>query len=219
MALLAMVVAMLVVVPATTTAAAAGTSAFVAVAPVRMLDTRNGVGVSSGVVHPGQTIVFTVVGHGPIPSSGVTAVALNVTVTNTIGAGFVQVFPTGGAQVGDSSNINVGAARETIPNLVIVPVGADGTVSLYSGGGGDLIADALGYFTASGATSAGRYKPLNPTRLLDTRSQTPGRLAPRGLVEVPIVASGGVPATGVASVVLNVTAVDATNQRRPRWLR
>ena len=206
----AMVVAMLVVAPATT-AAPAGTSAFVAVAPVRLLDTRNGIGVASGVVQPGKTMVVPVVGHGPIPSSGVTAIALNVTTTNTIGPGFVQVFPTGGAQVGDSSNINVGAARETVPNLVIVPVGADGTVSMYSGGGGNLIADALGYFTTSGATSAGRYKPLNPIRLLDTRSQAPGRLAPRGSVVVPITASGGVPSTGVAAAVLNVTAVDATN--------
>ena len=49
----------------------------------------------------------------------------------------------------DASNVNFVAGR-TVPNLVVVPVGADGTVSLdnVSAGSTQLLADVYGYFKA-----------------------------------------------------------------------
>lgn len=51
-----------------------------------------------------------------------TAVVMNVTITGSLGPGFVQVLPTGQATRGPSSNLNVERAGQTIPNLVIVPI-------------------------------------------------------------------------------------------------
>ena len=48
------------------------------------------------------------------------------------------------------SNLNF-TAGQTVPNLVIVPVGADGKIRLYNGSPGtvQLIADIAGYYRAS----------------------------------------------------------------------
>jgi hypothetical protein len=77
-----------------------------------------------------------------------------------------------------------------------------------------LIADVVGWFPeGSGA------EPLVPARLMDTRAGTAtidglqvggGALGPSGTRVLPVTGRGGVPATGVGAVVLNVTAVGAT---------
>ena len=50
-----------------------------------------------------------------------------------------------------ASNLNF-VAGQTIPNLVVVPVGADGSIRLFNGSGGavDLIADVAGYYLIGG---------------------------------------------------------------------
>ena len=106
--------------------------------------------------------VLQVTGKGGVPTDGVTAVALNVTVTETeTGAhnGFVTVFPCGDRP--DASNLNF-VANQTVPNLVIAPVNEAGEVCLYVYGRAGLIADVSGYFTTG-------IETLTPTRLLDTR--------------------------------------------------
>ncbi len=73
------------------------------------------------------------------------------------------------------SNLNY-VAGQTVPNLVIVKVGAGGTVNLYSSGGPvDIVADVAGYFGETGA-GVGAGSP-RPARILDTRI---GVGAPRG---------------------------------------
>ncbi|WP_198037698.1 hypothetical protein, partial [Streptacidiphilus jeojiense] len=74
-----------------------------------------------------------VAGVAGVPSSGVTAVAMNVTAVAPVGAGYVTVFPDGQSRP-TVSNLNF-AAGQTIPNLVMVPV-VDGKVDLYNGSGG-----------------------------------------------------------------------------------
>ena len=114
-------------------------------------------------------MTLAVAGQGGVPASGASTVVLNVTVTQATRAGFVQVFPTGQATVGSSSNLNVEAAGQTIANLVTAPVGDNGTVTIYTAGGGHLIADVFGYYSPSSAVAAGRYTALDPTRVRDTR--------------------------------------------------
>jgi hypothetical protein len=152
-------------------AALSGPSKFHPVAPSRILDTRSGVGVSAGKPGPGAVVTFHAAGAGGVPATGVSAVVLNVTITEASGIGFVQVFPTGRATVGTSSNLNVEHVGQTIPNLVIVPVGNGGQVSIYTQSGGHLLADVFGWFGPSPATRDGRYVPLPaPRRVLDTRN-------------------------------------------------
>ena len=67
---------------------------------------------------------------------------------------------------------------------------------------------------ASAATvPPGAYVALTPTRLLDTRTGTgapKARVATRATVTLQVTGQGGVPASGVSAVVLNVTAVAPT---------
>ena len=131
---------------------AASPESFVPLTPARVLDTRGGarVGNAAGT---GAPYVLKVLGQGGVPSSGVGAVALNVTVTltesPTIGGGYVTVYPCGTRP--DASNLNF-VGGQTIPNSVIAPVSAAGEVCFYVYGTAHLIADVSGYFpTGSGS--------------------------------------------------------------------
>lgn len=148
-----------------------GLSAFRAVNPVRVMDTRLGIGGIAGVQPAGSTVEFQLAGAGPVPA-GALAVVLNVTVAESTNPGFVQAYPTGANVAGESSNLNVPEVGVTIANNVIVAVGAQGRVSFLMDAGGHLLVDVFGYFEQTGgATAVGRFQGLDaPHRLLDTRN-------------------------------------------------
>lgn len=196
-------------------------SDYTAYGPVRILDTRKGIGTGGTVakVGAGSVLKLQVIGAGlqgdTIPS-GITAVVLNLTVTNAASGGYLTAYPnedpSGALQSRPaSSNVNF-SAGQTVPNLAIVPVGRDGIVDLFNGsaGGTDMVADVTGYFTQS---PAGGYTSLAPDRLVDTRkgvgaakAQVPGN----GSVSVQIAgADGGMLQAGASAVALNVTTVNA----------
>ena len=77
--------------------------------------------------------------------AGTKAVVLNVTATRSAAPGYITVWPDGAMPL--ASNLNIELAGQTVPNLVIVPVGADGSIRLFTSGGTDLIVDILGRFT------------------------------------------------------------------------
>src|SRR5439155_269772 len=78
---------------------------------------------------------------------GARAVTLNVTATNPTAGGYLTVFPHGQSRP-TASNLNF-TAGQTIPNLVTVPVGADGKVDFYNFlGTTDVVADVFGYYTS-----------------------------------------------------------------------
>ncbi|TPG18364.1 hypothetical protein EAH86_08350, partial [Pedococcus bigeumensis] len=148
-----------------------------------------------------------VVGRGGVPASGVGAVVLNVTAVAPTRSGYLTVFPSGQVRP-TASNLNF-VAGQAVANLVIVKVGAGGKVALYnSSGQTHLVADVMGWYP-----SGSEYAALAPSRVLDTRA---GVGAPKaavgsgGLVDLQVVGRGGVPASGVGAVVLNVTAVAPT---------
>ncbi|MEV7584490.1 hypothetical protein [Streptomyces erythrochromogenes] len=182
-------------------------SEFTPHSPTRLLDTRDGTGAAQAAQVPawGETRV-KVAGNSGIPAD-VAAVVLNVTVTNTRTAGHVRAYADG-TERPTTSNVNY-AAGDSVPNLVIVPVGKNGYVNLYNSGeqGVDLIADVTGYFTR---TSANGYTPMDPTRFVDTRE---GLGTSRGMVPgrtqfgVQVTGTRGVPA-GARAVALNVTVTN-----------
>ncbi|HWG23774.1 S53 family peptidase, partial [Actinospica sp.] len=159
-------------------------SSYTPISPLRAMDTRSGGnGVSKAKIAAGTAVslqlggaTITPVGGGTavaIPS-GITGVAMNVTVTDITGGGFLTVYPnetaSGTAEsVPNVSNLNF-ATGGTVPNMVMVPVGADGKVRFYNGataGSVDIIADIAGYYTAG--TKGEVYHPLGPVRVVDTR--------------------------------------------------
>jgi len=181
---------------------------FVPLEPSRVLDTRTGVGASKSKVAGGSSLVVPVVGTPGVPATGVTAVALNVTVTQPTTAGFVTVYPSGSG-VPATSNLNF-TPGVTVPNAVVSAVGADGAIGVFnSAGASHLVADVTGYFATGAATA---FRSVTPTRLLDTRDGTGG---PKGAVgaaaSIDLVVGGSalVPPAATA-VVLNVTVTGPT---------
>jgi len=130
-------------------------------------------------------------------------------VTQTAAPGYITAWPTGDVRP-LASSINF-AAGDTISNLVMVKVGANGRVSLFAGGGPvQAIADVAGWFGPSGEATGARYHPLTPARVLDTRIALGSLLLPvpaLGSVDVQATGAGGVPVAGVSAVILNVTVV------------
>ncbi len=81
---------------------------------------------------------------GRVPATGVSAVSLNIAVTNPDGDGFVAVYPCGDLNLVSSVNYTAGA---TVSNAVLVPVSATGTVCFYSMVPTDLVVDLNGWFS------------------------------------------------------------------------
>ncbi|MFF2568361.1 hypothetical protein [Streptomyces sp. NPDC058084] len=174
--------------------------------PVRILDTRSGLGAHKGKVGPGGSISLQVTGQGQVPATDGTAVALNVTAVNPSASTFVTVHPYGTARP-NASNLNVPAGR-VVAGMIVVPV-KDGKVTLYNHAGSvDLVADVTGYYTAGSGTL---FEPLKPTRIVDSRiglGVAKGRLEAGMLGWAPVLGHGGVPKTGVTAVVLQLTVTN-----------
>ena len=163
-------------------------------------------------------------GVGTVPANA-SAVALNVTATQAADGGFVTVFP-GGSPQPLSSNLNIDHIGQTIPNLVVVTLPSNGTVSLYTYGRTHLLADVLGYFVNANTSTDGRYVALSPARILDTRNGI-GAPAGQGAGRRHDQRRGRRPGWRArhrcSAVVLNVTATQAGNlgfvTRVPRTAR
>ncbi|MHB1526773.1 MAG: G1 family glutamic endopeptidase [Candidatus Dormibacteria bacterium] len=184
---------------------------YVPITPTRVVDTRSGSGLSSAgmTIGAGGALSFTATGAGNGPSTGVTAVLMNVTVTNTTAASYLTAFPEGATQP-LASNLNW-VRGETVANRVVVPVSSTGRVTLYnSTGSTDVIADINGYFTngSSTASNASLFTAITPVRVLDTR-QTSGPLGAGATLTQQMSGVDGISSTASA-VVTNVTAADTT---------
>jgi hypothetical protein len=186
-------------------------SSFVAAGPTRVLDTRNRIGVTTTTPIPANTAIsLQVTGDNNVPSTGVTAVVLNVTATASTAGGYLTLYPDQTARP-TASNLNF-LAGATTPNLVTVPVGADGRIDIYNlAGTTHVIADLAGYYTTN---TGSLYQPVTPTRVLDTRNAigvpTTTPVAANSSISVQMTGADSVPASGVTAVALNVTATAST---------
>ncbi len=183
-------------------------TAYTAVTPARYLDTR----ISHTTLGPVGTLNLTVTGGAASVPTDAQSVVLNVTVTDTTAPSFLTIYPTG-SPLPQASNLNW-VAGKTVPNLVSVPVGVGGQISIYNlAGSVDVIVDVEGYFAPVSGT-AGEFQPLAPYRILDTRTGNGapvGKLGPNSTMQLQVTGRGGVPVPpGVSAVVLNVTVTGPT---------
>jgi parallel beta-helix repeat protein len=186
---------------------------FVPIAPTRVLDTRVGGGPAFGTFSRGSSRSVPIVGQGEIPTSGVSAVAVTLTATGSKAAGWAQLIPTGGATaLGASSNINVARSGQTVANMAILPVGSDGTVTLFADAPGEYLLDVTGWFTDDSADvdTTGLYVPGEPVRLYDSRAERPEGRGANSEVVIDT-ASLHDPSVGSIATVLNVTATEASS--------
>ncbi|QMU74617.1 S8/S53 family peptidase [Streptacidiphilus sp. PB12-B1b] len=178
---------------------------FTGVSPSRLLDTRNATGIATKTPITNQTVSLAVRGHGNVPADA-TAAVLNLTATQTTGGGgYIEAFPEGVSAPG-VSNVNWAANGTTQAGLAIVPIGADGNVSLMVHGSAHVIADVFGYYTADATGTS--FTGVTPNRILDTRSavgvSTTAPITGGSTIVLQVTGKGGVP-SGAKTAVLNVT--------------
>ncbi|MEZ5255669.1 MAG: PQQ-dependent sugar dehydrogenase [Ilumatobacteraceae bacterium] len=178
--------------------------------PSRLLDTRQDAITPSGT----EEVDLMVAGEGGVPDDGSAgSVALIVT---TIGSAssdssYTTVYPTGTTRP-EASNVNTFGPSDIRANLVVVPLGTDGSVSLYGFDTDGLIVDLAGWFTADSvpATGDGLLTVMQSDRVVDTR-QTPavgfGPLADGGRA---VLGFGSVVPADATAVVQNLTVAEST---------
>lgn len=197
----------------------ASTTSTVIAPPRRLMDTRageptfDGQAAGAGAVGAGQTRDLQVDGRAFTATPAGSSVLVNVTAVNPTGSTFITVWPSGRARP-TASNLNL-VPRQILPNLVLVPVGDNGRISLYNlTGTTDLVVDLEAVIPAGASTTS-----LQPARLLDTRAGSPtvdqqqsgtGAVGAGQTRSLPVLNRGGVPASGVSAVVVNITAVQPT---------
>ncbi len=189
---------------------AAGT--FYPTAPQRLLG-----GDGPYAVPAGGHVSVRVTGREGLPSGGVSAALVNVTL-RAPGAPVTLAVPAAGnasaapvTTAGGATLMSVPAAA-TRSSLLTVPLGAAGSFDLTTrGGAATLTADLLGFYGADdtvvgGRELAGGYQPLDPKRLYDSRAAG-GPIAPADRSTVAVDLGDGVNGH-VTALALQVTAVD-----------
>jgi hypothetical protein len=145
----------------------AGTT-YVPIAPLRVLDTRVGTGLS-GMFTSGNARSWQVTGVGTIPANAV-AVTGNVTVVGQTSSGFVSVTVTSTNNPPSSTiNFPVGDTRANNVTTALSPAGRlSATFKGATGKKTHLLFDVTGYFLAD--VTGGTFNPVTPYRALDTRT-------------------------------------------------
>jgi hypothetical protein len=204
---------------------------FSGITPTRVLDTRPATLMNASGAQPGAGSVTTVdVTRAGVPVGGASAVAVNLTATDTASAGYVQAAAGGQLVPGATSSVNIDGVGQTVANMAVVAVSPNGTIDLFTLNPTHLVVDVLGWFSNESAavSSSGLYYPSRfPERVLDTRtrnavnypsvtdhgvqSNKPGPTRPF----VPI-NFDGLPAGFVDSVALNITI---TNSAGPGYVQ
>ena len=145
---------------------------YVPITPVRVLDTRAG---GPGPMAAGATRTVPVAGTHGVPA-GAVAITGNLTAVGPTRGGWIELTPDAGPATTSALNMPAGDTRA---NNVTALLGDDGALrATYKASTGTthLLLDVTGYFLAddSGAT----FTPLDPARVLDTRTGVGGFATP-----------------------------------------
>ena len=168
---------------------------FVPVSPTRLVDTRSGLGGSTGTIPIGGSRTFTLTG-GVIPA-GVSTAFLDMIATGATAQGWIGTYAAGG-----TNRSVMDYVPGTTAHAVTARLGTDGRATFTNNSGSpvNLVLTASGYY-ASGLASGGDLRTVTATRLLDTRNVgTRAPLAANGAVDVAL----GVPAGSTAMVNLTI---------------
>ena len=145
-----------------------GRSAYSAVAPCRLVDTRDPAARFGSV--DASTIRVQVTGRCGVDAM-TTAVAVSITVTNTTGDGYAVVTPA--ATPGPTSTINW-ASGETRAASTVVAISQSGALDVHVSTGldaADVIVDVTGAWAfVTGPVRGGRLVSFPGRRVLDTRA-------------------------------------------------
>jgi len=187
---------------------------FSSTSPFRLVDTRldstpgneysvTSTGASSNIV---KVDVLGRLGAGAGTPSSVAFVATGIS-GQVQSSGHVTLF-AGGTTPLQVSHLNVNGSANGVgdrrANLVIAPLGPDGSVDVRLHNVEDVVLDVVGWFTGTDAPSstAGRFTLLSPTREVDTR--IPLGFGPLGPTSTASLNPSSVP-DNASAVVQNLT--------------
>ncbi|MEQ4207913.1 DNRLRE domain-containing protein [Actinopolymorpha sp. B9G3] len=125
---------------------------------------------------------------------------------------WLAVYPTGEPRPTVSQLSVTGGVSEA--NTVVAKLGTGGQVDIYNRFGSvDVVIDIQGYFTDSTVTTAGgTFVALSPRRIYDTNNAGEVPLQAGETRDVQVTGAGGVPASGVSGVAVNLT-VDSPSSK------
>jgi len=184
--------------PVTTGSITTPSSGFTPISAQRAIDTRTGTGTTVGPILRGCTLAVAF----PAKPAGTTAVAVNITTTNSMAQGFITAYPCGTPRplaAGVQTQVNA-----DIPVMSVVPLGPDGRICLFASVPTDLVVDVMGWFTSSGGA---KFVPESPSRLLDSRLRGP-LPGPNTVIRVQVTGRAGKPMNATAASV-NVVGTEA----------
>jgi hypothetical protein len=120
---------------------------FIAMTPCRVADTRNAAGTYGGPILTAGTARTWDIDASPctgIPTGGVAAFALNLTVVAPVASGYIAVYPAGSAMPG-SATISWESAGTIRSNDAIIPGNSSG-ITVFPGATTHLVIDINGYY-------------------------------------------------------------------------
>lgn len=164
----------------------------VPIEPCRLLDSRRDTPLPASA-----SLDVLVVGRCAVPDDAI-AVAVTVTSVGAERDGWLAVKPTA-SHSAEVSTLNV-ARGDVRANSTVVSVGDGGSITLESDAGGHALIDVTSVFVPATEATSGRFVPVEPRRLVDTRGD--GWSGGERTLEVPL--PSGVPGDATALVV-NVT--------------
>ena len=193
--------------PSAAVNATAKGAVFVPVPPQRAYDSRT----SGGPISAGQTrTIDTRVSGYP---AGTVAVAYNLTVADTVGAGYLTVVPGNTTTLPTSSTINWDGPGMMLANGYTVGVDPSGRVKVFNGvGSTQFILDIVGFYVPESMTANGAvFVPVSPVRAYDSRDPGAGGPLNPGAQRVVSVAAGGAVPTSATAIAYNLTVADTVN--------
>src|SRR5207248_9055813 len=104
-----------------------GGARFSGIVPFRILDTRD---PGIGPLYGGYINTFQLLDQNNNPVTGISALVMNVTVTNPTVASYLTLWPDG-PPLPPVSDLNF-SAGETVPNPVVVTPGSNATIDPYN---------------------------------------------------------------------------------------
>lgn len=138
-----------------------------AITPFRVLDSRSSNGGHNAAFTANETYALPIIGTGAVPSFGVAAVFINITVVTpaTATGGYLTIYATGTTRP-TASNLNFNPGT-IVANTALVGLGSDGSISIYSGyaAGEHVIIDVQGWVAAASTQGVGPSVPFDQATL------------------------------------------------------
>ncbi|EWM10798.1 hypothetical protein [Kutzneria sp. 744] len=178
---------------------------FVPLTHTRLIDTRSGLGTTTGTIAAGASRTVTITGS--LVPAGSAAALVNLTVPGASVEGWLTATPAGG-----TARPILNYEKGSTQSGVVLSLPANGQVTFTNKGTAaiNLVVNVEGYYSSSPTQGAG-YRPAL-TRLLNTRTAGTGQpLAAGATIDVQVAGTNGLPTRGVAGAALALiaTPVDA----------